>query len=338
MTGIARSFLFPDYWMQSGTISIIIPVKPGGEVHALGRLCSVDYPACAFEVIVAEGRQPSRQRNRAAEVATGEILYFLDDDALVDGENLLRLATHFRDPSVVAVGGPSLTPVDDSRRQRCFGLALASIIGGGGVRNRYRRTGVVRPTDDRELILCNLAFRADAFRASGGFDERLYPNEENELLTRMARQGGRILHDPDLSVRRSQRPTFVAFVRQLFGYGRGRAEQTLIGGRAGVVTYLPMLFLAYLCLLPFLDNPVYYLPLLCYAVAVVLFSLAAVAEEGLWQLLPCLFLVFPALHLAYGAGLAAGFAAPRFRRPRPVVPEVTLRVVKGMAENTTPCS
>jgi glycosyltransferase involved in cell wall biosynthesis len=318
------------------TITIIIPVKPDGKVRALERLSSVDYPACAFEVLVAEGRQPSRQRNRAAEAARGEILYFLDDDALMDGENLRRLAQHFSDPAVVAVGGPSLTPADDSRCQRCFGLALASPIGGGGVRNRYRRAGQVRPTDDRELILCNLGFRADAFRASGGFDERLYPNEENELLTRLARQGGMILHDPDLAVRRSQRQTFAAFVRQLFGYGRGRAEQTLIGGRAGIITYLPMLFLLYLCLLPFLDNQVYYLPLLCYGVAVVLFSLAAVAEGGLWSLLPCLLVVFPALHLAYGAGLIAGFAFPRFRRPRPAVPEVTLRVVKEMTDDAMP--
>src|SRR5512138_3559476 len=125
--------------MDARTISVIIPVKPGGEVRAVARLAAVDYPEDAFEVLVAEGRQPSRQRNRAAQMARGEILYFLDDDSLLEPGNLRRLSCQYADPAVVAVGGPSLTPADDSRRQRCFGLALASVFGGGGVRNRYRR-------------------------------------------------------------------------------------------------------------------------------------------------------------------------------------------------------
>ncbi|HEY6007397.1 MAG TPA: glycosyltransferase [Geobacteraceae bacterium] len=317
---------------------MIIPVKPGGEVRAVARLAAVDYPEDAFEVLVAEGRQPSRQRNRAAQMARGEILYFLDDDSLLEPGNLRRLSSQYADPAVVAVGGPSLTPADDSRRQRCFGLALASVFGGGGVRNRYRRAGALRAADDRELILCNLSFRAAGFRDSGGFDERLYPNEENELLTRLARQGGRILHDPDLAVWRSQRPTFTAFVRQLFTYGRGRAEQTLLGGGAGILTFVPTLFLLYLCLLPFGDNPVYYLPLLCYAIADMLFALLAAAPAGCWLLAPCLLLVFPLLHLSYGAGMLAGFIAPRFRRNRPASREPTIRIVKGMTDGSAAAS
>lgn len=311
-------------------ITIIIPVKPGGAVRALERLTALRYPAGDVEVLVAEGCRPSRQRNRAADQARGAILYFLDDDSLAEPDNLNRLVRQFEAGTVAVVGGPSLTPADDTPWQQAFGLALASRCGGGAVRNRYRRSGVVRATDDSEIILCNLAFRAAVYRELGGLDERLYPNEENELLQRVARAGGTILHDPDLVVHRSQRSGFRAFVRQMFTYGRGRGEQTRIGGPGGLATFAPTGFLLYLASLLLVHNPVYYLPLICYAGVVAAAVLAGVAESGRPLLAVRLLPVFPTLHLAYGAGMLVGLAAPRYRNPGTGETAVTVRVVKEM--------
>lgn len=310
-------------------ISIIIPVKPGGRVVAIEALRRVDYPADAFEVLVAEGTCPSRQRNLAAREAAGDVLYFLDDDSVTDPGFLRRASVHFGDGSVAAAGGPSLTPESDPPLRQAFGLALASLFGGGGVRNRYRRNGTLRETGDHELILCNLAMDAAAFRDAGGFDERLYPNEENELLVRLKRTGKRLLHDPELAVRRSQRPTFRAFVRQLSGYGRGRAQQILVGGGCGVTTFIPSLFLVYLASLPFVHLPVYYLPLLCYLVTVLCVASAAALRTGKPGAAAMLAAVIPALHLSYGAGLLrglAGFRAVKGARPQG---DVSIRRVKG---------
>lgn len=309
-------------------VSIIIPVKPGGAVQALENLREIDWPAGAFEVIVAEGSCPSRQRNRAAEGASGEILYFLDDDSQVLPEFLQRAVGHYADPGVAAVGGPSLTPATDTPLQRSFGLALASPFGGGAVRDRYRQNGSAREAGDNELILCNLSFRREVFLQLGGFDERLYPNEENALMARLQKSGWRMIHDPALAVRRSQRQTWRAFVRQLFTYGRGRAEQTILYGAGSITTFAPSLFLLYLCTLPLIHNPVYSLPLLCYAIIDLVFASAAAASSGWLSALPRLLLVFPALHLAYGAGMMLGLVAPRFRKNAPAAGEVTLIRVK----------
>lgn len=295
-------------------ITIIIPVKPGGAVKALEPLRQVDYPADSLEVRVEEGTRPSRQRNRGAADASGELLYFLDDDSLVAPGFLRHTVKHFTDPQVAVVGGPSLTPPSDSLRQRAFGAALSSVFGGGGVRNRYRQTGGVRGTGDHELILCNLCIRREVFLRFGGLDERLYPNEENELLDRLRQAGLQFIHDPELAVLRSQRPTFRAFARQLFTYGRGRGEQTRISHRFPPLPLLvPSLFLFYLLLLPLGDNPVYYLPLLCYGLLVFGFAASDARRCGDYRLMPLLLPVFPLLHLAYGAGLIAGLAWPRFR-------------------------
>jgi Glycosyl transferase family group 2 len=314
------------------TVSIIIPVKPGGRVRALDGLRALDYPAEAWEVIVAEGRAPSRQRNIATEAAGGKIICFLDDDSLVRPDHLSRLVSHYTDPAVAAVGGPSLTPDTDSVLQHAFGMAFSSLVGGGGMRNRYRQTGGVRATGDRELILCNLSFRRDLLLRLGGFDERLYPNEENLLMERIIQDGRVLIHDPGLAIERSHRPTVRAFCRQLFSYGRGRGEQTVLSGVIKPVTVVPSLFLLYLLLLPLLQKPVYYLPLLCYLGMTVAVSAGAALRTGRLcssALLPIMLTLF---HCCYGAGMVSGLLSPRFRKRGIFTGDVVLKQVKEFGE------
>ena len=312
------------------SVSIIIPVRPGGEVRAAERLRSVHYPAGSLEVLVAEGCAPSRQRNRAAEMAKGDILYFLDDDSLVDPGFLQRAAAHFADPRVAVAGGPSLTPETDTFFQRAAGLVLSSPFGGGGARNRYRRTGAARPSSERELILCNLAFRRELFLACGGLDERLYPNEENELMDRLLAKGRLLIHDPDLAVARSQRPHLRAFVRQFLGYGTGRGEQTRLAGFRRAVDFAPAFFLAYLISLPWAPGPFWFIPLACYGAALATAAFAAAWQGGAPAAFPLLLVLFPALHLSYGAGLLKGLALPRFGKGEAKPAEVSVRVLKEL--------
>ena len=303
--------------MSLPRVSIIIPRKPGGAVRALTNLARVDYPAELFEVLVAYGCLPSAQRNLAAREASGEILYFLDDDSQVAPGFLTVAARHFQDPGVAAVGGPSLTPATDSALQRAIGTAFASAIGGGGVRNRYRKSGAARHASDSELILCNLGFRREVYLSHGGLDERLYPNEENELMDRLMHEGFFLVHDPGLAVVRSQRPDYPAYRRQMFGYGRGRGEQTVLSGKLKPVSLAPSAFLAYLLLLPGLAwwcaGWLSFLPLLGYLALVAGGSLWGARAGRDWRLAPWLLLVYPTLHLVYGAGVVCGLLRPRFR-------------------------
>ena len=206
-------------------ISVIIPVKPGGHVRALGALKGVDYPSERLEVIVAEGRQPSAQRNRAAREAKGEILYFLDDDSLAPTGLFKEVAARYGEPFVSGVGGPIITAPTDGFLPQGFGLALSSPFGGSSIRARYKRLGVERRGTENELILANLSFRKSVFLGAGGFNENLYPNEENELLNKLASGGKVFLYVPDAWLYRSQRPTLRAYLRQVFTYGRGRMDQ-----------------------------------------------------------------------------------------------------------------
>ncbi len=318
------------------TISIIIPIKPGLEPKALQRMEVVDWPPERLELLVAEGTNPSQQRNQAVQQTTGEIIYFLDDDSLVAPDVLRRLERHFSDPHVIAVGGPSLTPVSDTLLQRAFGAVLSSLLGAGGARNRYRAAGSVRQTTERELILCNLAFRRSTFLVNDGFDERLYPNEENELLDRLRKGGGVLLHDPQLAVERSQRSNIAAFCKQLFRYGRGRAEQTRIAGYSGLMPFAPLVFLLYLLILPLMQSLICWGPLMAYLAAVSVSAVFAAVREREARLLLLLPVLFPLLHISNGIGLLAGFMLPLKRQTCYNLQPVTVRRLQPETDPQTP--
>lgn len=304
------------------SISVIIPVKPGGDVRALDALGSVDYPRDKMEVLVAEGRQPSAQRNRAAARARGELLYFLDDDSMAPPGLLRTVAGRFSDPAVSVVGGPIITPESDSFIQKGFGLALGSPFGGSSIRARYKRLGPERDVTENELILANLAFRKEAFLAAGGLNERLYPNEENELMNRLQAGGHRLVYVPGAFLYRSQRTGPRAYLRQVFTYGRGRMDQNF-AHPAGIrpLHAAPSLFLLYCLSLPFVHNIVYFLPLMLYLSLSLVFSSAAAAEARNPLYLFVMPLLFLGLHLGYGAGflwgLIKGMAGIRKRPPEP---------------------
>ena len=317
------------------TFSFIIPIKPGGFVAAVESLRLIAVPASQFEVLIAEGCSPSRQRNTAVNEADGEIIYFLDDDSRVSPDCLSLCAQIMEDPSVAVVGGPSLTPSGDSLLQQLFGNALSSLLGAGSVRNRYRAGGVTRSTTDKELILCNLAIRRNVFIDAGGFDERLYPNEENELLDRIVSRSMKLVHAPDMAIHRSQRRTLWLFIRQMFAYGRGRAQQTLIAGPGTLIGFAPLLFILYLSLLPIIPfTRLTLAPLIAYLVLALGFSAAAVITSGTLSRL-LLVPLYPLMHISNGWGLLYGLFGGKHGKSRACgSSDISIRRIKEFGQAT----
>ncbi|HEX9079175.1 MAG TPA: glycosyl transferase family 2, partial [Desulfuromonadaceae bacterium] len=150
---------------------------------------------------------------------------------------------------------------------------------------------------------------------------------ENELLDRIAASGHRMVHVPSLWVMRSQRPTLAAFARQMFSYGRGRGQQTLIAGGGSAASFIPLAFVIYLVLLAFLPPTLpWRLPAIAYVVLDAVFTLAAMVRSARFSSI-CLLALFPLMHCANGVGLLYGLAGGKPRKPAGSA-EVTIRRAK----------
>ena len=195
------------------------------------------------EILVAEGRSPSRQRNAALELAQGEIVVFLDNDCRPLPGYWEELEHALARPGVDVVGGPVLLLPGATWNEKIFHALLAHRLLAGPVSSRYTSRGDFRPATQSDLILCNLAMRRAAMEKVGPFSAHLYPNEENEWLERAARLQIGIFYDPLLTVDRPQRRSWGAFLTMLFRYGVGRTRQSWISHRFTLHQLAPLLLL-----------------------------------------------------------------------------------------------
>ena len=318
------------------TVTIIVPTKPGqAEIKSVLAARRLDYPRDKMEIIVARGRHPSIQRNHALRAATGEIIYFLDDDAQPAPDALRRAAKHFTALEVQMVGGPNLCPDDAPFLEKVFAVVLGSWIAFGPSRARYDRVGVVRATGEKELILCNLLARRAVILELGGFNEALYPNEENALMDALQQRGGKLIYDPDLIAHRRPRPTLRAFCKMLMTYGRGRAEQFRLHPTLGsAMNFIPPLFVLYLALFLFgalsagstTAVVIIAAPIFAYALMLVLQTLVSTSRWGFMRSVCAGPLLF-ATHLFYGLGFWHGL----FRRMNRKIPATTEVLLERMS-------
>jgi GT2 family glycosyltransferase len=154
--------------------------------------------------VIANHHPPglSGARNSGIVVATGDVLGFIDDDALAEPNWLAALLARYRDPHVIAAGG-AVVPRWDRERPRGFPEEFDWVVG-----CTYRGLPVTeRPV--RNLIGANMSFRREVFQRVGGFSDGIgrvgrkpVGCEETELCIRAgaAFPGAVILYDPEARV------------------------------------------------------------------------------------------------------------------------------------------
>jgi GT2 family glycosyltransferase len=127
---------------------------------------------------------------------------------------------YFADETVVALGGPAITPPTDSFWQRVSGAVFLSKFSGGAP-ERYVPVGEVRPTNDWPSV--NLLVRRKPFLDIGGFNSPYWPGEDTKLcLDLIQKTGKKILYVPQMKVWHHRRAGLFAHLKQVGGYGLHR--------------------------------------------------------------------------------------------------------------------
>lgn len=231
-TALAVSVIICAYTERRWEALLAAVASVGRQTHpALETIVVIDHNSRLLEQALAELKDVrviasehapglSGTRNTGIERAVGDVVAFLDDDAIADDTWLEELARVYDDPEVIGAGGVARPRWEGGTAPRWLPQEFYWTIGCS-----YRGLPT-QPTPIRNPIGANMSFRKAVFDRTGGFTTGIgrvgstpLGCEETELSirARQAHPGGVVLHVPTACVEH-----VVSAERVSWGYFRSR--------------------------------------------------------------------------------------------------------------------
>jgi succinoglycan biosynthesis protein ExoA len=298
-----RYLLNQDY--PPGKVEILVAVADSTD-----RTAEVVQGIAAVEPSVRFLRNPhgvsSGARTLGAQMATGDIIIFIDGHVYIDNNQLFRNTVRLmREKNVFVLSRPQLldTP-HNSFFQRAVALARGSWIGHGRDSTIYTRDEkYVDPSSS------GASYRREVFEKVGYFDLTFDACEDVDFNYRCAKAGLQSFTSMHLAVYYYPRSSLRALFRQMARYGTGRFRLALKHPQTlSLTTLFPSLLIVIPLVLALISLiwPVSLFPpalmVIAYLIATAAFSIPLAARHG-WAF----FFVLPAIYLTLHIGLGWGF-------------------------------
>jgi glycosyltransferase involved in cell wall biosynthesis len=322
------------------TVGVIVRNEQEHITATLEHLAQMQFSQGKFEVIVVDGNSTDgtpalihqfagthpeltirliteskpgshgNARNTVLDHARGRYIAFTDADCLVAEDWLEKLVgvlekARQTDTSVVGAGGIRYPVETTDWKERILNAMFASPLGNGGSAG-FALKGH-RYVDS--IPNYNAIYLAEVAREVRYLPIRV--GEDFEFNHQLGRAGYRLVQSSTPVVRHRQEGSFVAFARQMWGYGRGQAAVWKLSGFVRPFAPVAALFWLGVLLGGFLLLPfpaliwVYVAVVGVYAAVIVVGTLALVIGQRSWRLVPALVL-FPLQHACYGLGFVYG--------------------------------
>ena len=212
-------------------VSIIVASynNEGTIEECLKSILALDYPAGSIEVIVMDGvskddtvkkaqqypvkvvsirlNAPAAYNYAMKNVASYEVLGFIDSDAKVEPQWLRKLVPHLSEPKVAGASGSIETWNAQNPLAKSLGYEL---------KNRYARIGKYTG----RIATMDLLLKRAIIEEAGGWDENLPSQYDTDLGFRVNAKGYRIAYEPSAICYHFNRPTLRAYYRQQLQYGK----------------------------------------------------------------------------------------------------------------------
>jgi len=211
--------------MKRPAVSIVIP-SLHGEASELERSLAAQTLSDYETVVVAGVRPSGRARNVGTKRAKGDILVFIDDDAVLGDEHALaNLVEPLQEDHTIGVTGASKLIPPDSAWFQCWVAREVPRIQHSIVKEPLE----TNPDPERgyycEVTTTCCAMRREVFEEAGGFDEGLITGEDREFFIRIRRLGYRFILAPHTWVWHPAPATLSALLRKHFFYGVGHSQE-----------------------------------------------------------------------------------------------------------------
>jgi glycosyltransferase involved in cell wall biosynthesis len=264
------------------------------------------------KVIPTGSVSPGAKRNIGIANSFGEICAFIDSDAYPKNDWLKNAVRYFGVSEVAAVGGPGLTPDEDSLMQKASGFVLSSFMV-GNLSKRYKSKHT-RESDD--IHSCNFIARKSFLKEIGGWNEEYWPGEDTLICRGIKKIGMRMVEAPDVVVYHHRRPLFLKHLRQVSSYGlhRGFFAKRFKETSRRLSYFLPSLFILFLVgggIVSFV-YPIFRWIFGAVLLAYVVLALAAAMPSR--KLILPVWLGIMATHMVYGTFFLIGLVKKELKR------------------------